>query len=142
MASNSGNPELTWANIIGTIAAAAILAGAGWTLFQTQFNYVEKNTSLVRETLERRDGEINSRVVKIEDELRSRRELFIDQKMFDQYQLRIDNSVKVLTDRLNVLEQTRPTTGELQALSKNANEQITRILERIDRIENNKKLAQ
>ena len=138
MATSSGPPQLTWANIIGSIGAAALVAGAGWTLFQTQFNYADRNTSLVRESQEKRNDEINRRFDKIESELLTRRELFIDKSTFDQYERRIDGATKVLIDRLNVLEQTRPTTGELQALSKNSNDQVTRILDRLDRIENKK----
>ena len=63
-------PQLTWANIVMTIGTAAVLSGAAWTLFQTQFGYIEKDKENIRWQVNQRTTEINSRFDRLLDEMR------------------------------------------------------------------------
>ena len=139
-------PQLTWTNIIITVAAIATISSLGASVIQYQLSGLDQKILKVdRDAVDRdkeakHDREIKDRGFEkkfdtIDSELLRRAELFLTTKEFVEFKARILDRTAVSETRLNVIEQTRPTTGELRGIADNADKQISRILDRLDRIE-------
>lgn len=159
-------PQLTWANIISTLVLGSLLMGAGWTVMLTLLTAERERTSLIntfnekeisrvskyeqekanaladfnkerrdllQQQIDRRESEINRRLVEITGELVARRSEFISIREFSQFQVLISQ----LRDQIKIIEQTRPTTGELQAVGNGNKDQITKLEDRVRSLEDN-----
>jgi hypothetical protein len=139
MAANSNGPSVSWSSVVSTGAFLTLLVGGGWTIFQTQFSSmsaqivenriaVEKATMLVQSQMDRRFGELE----KDSDYLRTNR---VATNEFNQFQGNVAGQIETLRRQLAVIEQTRPTTGELQAANKNSQETANRLDDRVRYLE-------
>jgi len=101
-----------------------IIIGAFWGLafgpVQDKFSDLNRRLSIV----ENADGHFR-------DILDQRRTEFVTQFEFKQFEQRL----LTVEGRLNVLEATRPTTGELQATARNVSDNINKIEDRIKELE-------
>ena len=64
-------PQLTWSNIIATLGFGLVLAGASWTIFQTQFANVEKQLEADRATVSRNLNATNNELIRLGNELKT-----------------------------------------------------------------------
>lgn len=120
----NGPPQLTWANITASILVLSVLAAGAWAITQIQYGHHDKDIKRIEDDITRIDAE-----------LLLRRTQFPTQAEFQQYEKRMDNVISETQARLRSLEQTRPTTGELQGIAKSSDTQINRILDRLDRLD-------
>lgn len=108
---DNGRPQLTWANIIGTLVFLLALVGAGAALVRSQISFVEKEIEDIRSyslrkdseiiaELRRREDEIKKSVEEIRAELAVRRNEFVTQPEFRQYERRIDGQLRAIENRL------------------------------------------
>lgn len=154
------NPSI-WQIVLGGVAVAIATIGsmgtALWAISQTQMaslkELVAAQTSSLNERLKivqdaeastdarlaaelsRRETEIKSQMKAIQDELDIRRREFLNEKEFTQFQGRIIAELSIIKDQLKVLEQTRPTTGELQATNSALRDRIDRLYAQIGSID-------
>lgn len=125
---NPAPPQLTWANIVMTIGTAAVLSGAAWTLFQTQFGYIDKDKENIRWQLNQRTAEINSRFDSILSELRRIDDSHLSRNEFKMWQ---DERTKTV-DRL-IVDQDKVSTKVEQAVRDRASvESLTALQRQID----------
>jgi hypothetical protein len=161
-----GAPTLTWANIISTLAFGAIMIGAFWTVMLTLLAAERERTNLItsfheqeikvaaatekertvliasfnkerfdalQAQIDRREHELNRRIIDITAETAAHRVDFLSVREFSQYKVLIDQ----LRDQIKVIETTRPTTGELQAVAKATTEAADKIEQRVRSLEDN-----
>ena len=132
-------PILSWTTVISTAAFLLAIVGGGWTVFQTQFGslsgQISRNeqqiiagNSLMQAQLDRRFGEMDT-------ELRVMKRERITKSEFDQFSSNIINQIETIRKQLSVLEQTRPTTGELQASSKGSLDTSSKLEDRVRALE-------
>ncbi len=57
-------PQLTWQNIIATLALLVTMAVAGWRLMQTQIDAVTKDIELLRAVTDARIGRLEQDAVR------------------------------------------------------------------------------
>lgn len=139
------------------VASIGVMGGALWAISQTQlaslkelvtsqYDAVDSKLRLVQDSakqvderlaaeLSRRETEIKSQLKVIQDELDRRRHDFLSEKEFTQFQGRIIAELVVIKEQLKVLEQTRPTTGELQATSQALRDRIDKLYIQITSID-------
>jgi hypothetical protein len=129
-------PQLTWPNIVGGLMVAVALAGAGWTLFQSQFSYVDKNITQNKNDSAKNDDTLKREIERINAELLSRRSEFPTMEVFKQLEKLEDERYSDMRIRLNNLEQSRPTTGELSAVAKSNEQLAAKLDERVRSLEN------
>jgi hypothetical protein len=152
---NGGSPQLTWANIISTLVFGAILIGAFWTVMLTLMSSERERNNLISsyhsKEIELLTTARKEREAFIESVNRERRDLLqqqIDRREFEINRRLVDLATeqqKFVTERefvqardqIKVIEQTRPTTGELQAVGNANKDQITKLEERIRSLEEN-----
>jgi polyhydroxyalkanoate synthesis regulator phasin len=150
--SPNGGPAgaLTWANLISLVAVLFVMAAGGWSLFQSQFASVsstialqakaneEAARTLASQLIRSQDGfrteikdlydELKSRIADIHGELRHD---FVSVNEFRQFEARLDSVQK----RLDVIETTRPTTGELSSTATAVGKQVEFVQRQIDLLE-------
>jgi hypothetical protein len=131
----NGDPQLSWGTVISMVGVVAVLFGGSWAVFQTQFGYIEKDKEVIRQELVRSLTGIQSQFKSVSDDFDRRRLLNVEQVEFKQFEARYEKEVADIQQRLSLIEQTRPTTGELRGISENADKQINRILNRLDQLE-------
>lgn len=113
---NNGG-SFSWATIVGLIIVGGIIIGGVWTVVQVQFANQAAN--------------IKSNEIAINNyRLRS-----VSQAEFTQFEKRIDEHLKATDERLLLIEQTRPTAGELKGVADSTKEQIARIIDRLNKID-------
>ncbi len=128
------------------VAVAAVLFGGTWTVFQTQFAYIDRSILAAATVMRERDKALDERTLRLERETKDlrdwadeqfdrRRTLVVQQVEFAQFGARMDDRLRTIEARILLLEQTRPTTSELSGLLKGTNDQLTAFLARIDRLE-------
>jgi hypothetical protein len=136
VSSPNGPPQLTWPNIAAGLLVATALAGAAWTLFQSQFAYVEKSVFQNRNDSIKSDDAIKHEIERINAELLARRSEFPTMELFKQLERLEDERYSDTKSRLNQLEQSRPTTGELAAVAKSNETLAAKLDERVRSLEN------
>lgn len=140
-------PQLTWTNIIITVAAIATISSLGASVIQYQLSGLDQKILKVdrdgvdRDKEAKHDREIKDRGFEkkfdmLDAELRHRSELFLTTKEFVEFKARILDRTGVTETRLNVIEQTRPTAETLKAISNNAETRLDRLEERVRALEN------
>jgi len=132
--------------LISTLAFAVVIAGAGWTLFQTQFvsqseiikqnkEAAERMIGNLRRDLEARDNDLKSEFSFLRNRLITIQNELVHDKDFNQYDRGVRDRLDRLDKQLQALEITRPTTGELQSTARALDSQVNRVEERIRQIE-------
>ncbi len=135
-----------WSVLISAVSLGVVLVAAFWTIVQTQFSYIEKDKEIIRAQLVRADNSFDTRLVKLSDAvdarflvLRGRLEALIDKRLdvneFKQFESRAVSEHETLKRQLLLLEQTRPTTGELSGTSKALEARIQAQEERVRALE-------
>jgi hypothetical protein len=124
---NNG-PQLTWINVITTIAVILTMAGGGWLLMQN---------ALVSENQQRRDSTAALlEQIRINDTAIARlRDSTIQTAEFLEFKKHVYDDIQLMRDQIKVMEATRPTTGELQTANNNSLSQISDLNERVRSLE-------
>lgn len=120
----NGGPQITWVNIIATLALLATVAGGAWLLFQQQFTNIEQQT---RQAV----ADLSSQIRETRTESERLRDRAILRDEHKEFVKRMDDSLVELSKRLQVIETTRPTTGELQSSTQSIKDQISEIKDRL-----------
>lgn len=154
------NPSI-WQIVLGGVAVAIATIGsmgtALWAISQTQMSSLKElvaaQTSSLSERLKivqdaeasndarlgaelsRRETEIKSQMKGIQDELNIRRKEFLNEREFVQFEGRIIAELAIMKDQLRTLEQTRPTTGELQATTTALRDRIDKLYSQVTSID-------
>jgi hypothetical protein len=110
-----------WLMIFAAATLVSVLAGAGWKVFgsqlqalKDQIDRMDKESIQLASTL-RHEQEIREKEVKEQIEKR------VSDSEFKQFEKRSDS----LEAQLNILQATRPTTGELKAEANGLSARIT-----------------
>src|ERR1700720_3446486 len=120
----NGNSGLSWVPIAALVTIIGVLFGGSWTVSQNQFGYVEKDKEILRQQL-----------VKSQSDVQAQFKQVVEQVEFKQFEYRMDAQIAEIQQRIALIEQTRPSAGELKGVADSANQQINRILDRLDRLE-------
>jgi len=99
--------RFSWATLISGCALIFVVVGGGWTLFQTQFNYIDRDKENIRAELGRREAEIKDQLKAIQTELDHRRAEFMYVREFSQFEKRMDSEIDAIKKRLSVIEQQK-----------------------------------
>ncbi len=137
---HNGNGSYNWQTLVSTGTLIAILAGGGWALFQSQLQGLARELEITRvqgrdalaahlHDRERTDAEVANRFQRISDEIVQRR---VPQAQFDEWQHRVLDSTEVMRHRLDVIEATRPTTGESQGVINSLKERVEDMQRKVD----------
>ena len=97
--------------------------------------------------LKEKDGDLDREIGKVQIKqdnfekdvnttLKERNSLFVSQPEHKEYRLRVDDKFADMRGRLFVLEQMRPTTGELKGLVENSKDLANKLDERVRSLEN------
>ncbi len=135
-----------WAALVSSAALFITLAAGGWVLFQTQFNAqyeiikenrnsLERMQSNLRRDLEAADIDLRQELIRIREALVRRRGEFVEESAFRQFSTSIRDRLDRLDKQLQVLEATRPTTGELQSTARALDTQVNRMEDRVRGLE-------
>jgi len=139
---NNGAVSISWQSIVATLALGLTLAAAGWTLFQTQFTAQDRImsdnkashermlTNLRRDT-ESYDSALRAELLFLRNALITQRNEVVTQPEFKQFFQSIQDRLDRVDKQLQLLESTRPTTGELQSTAKSLDSQVNRVEERL-----------
>ena len=111
---------LSWQVTLAALAVVVGLAGSQWGMMQLQFQAVERQILYNKEFALASDALLRERIKVLTDSA-------VDHQMFRAYEKGADAQVKLLVDRLNALEQTRPTTGELKAATDSLRDRIEKL---------------
>lgn len=129
-------------NIWGGLTAVAILFGGSWTVFQTQFSNTAEQQKIIREQLDKRSEQVdqnfkdeNRKLERVDAELLHLHDVYVEQYQFKQFLTGLDKRISIDEERLHDIESTRPTTGELRGIAESADKQISRMQDRLDRLE-------
>ncbi len=136
----NGNGSASWQTFVSVGTLLALLAGGGWALFQSQLQSLSRELDLSRSQSdkalaahlhdrERADNEITERMQRIAVEITQRR---VPQAQFDEWQHRVLDSTEVMRHRLDVIEATRPTTGESQGVINSLKERVEDMQRKVD----------
>src|SRR5580765_7087571 len=101
-----------------------VIVGAFWAL---AFGPIQDKFAMN----EKRDTDLRDEIKRINAELLTRRAEFVSHPEFLQFQQMFDQ----ITNRILTIEQTRPTTGELSAISKGAELSLSQLEQRIRALE-------
>jgi len=128
------------------MAFGVVVAGAGWSLFQTQFSSqaeivkqnkeaAERMISNLRRDLEARDNDLKGEFQFLRNRLITIQNELVHEKDFNQYDRGVRDRIDRLDKQLQALEVTRPTTGELQSTARALDSQVNRVEERVRQLE-------
>lgn len=123
MAARDGGVTLQWSSIAAIGVLMATIIGGSWTLVQSQFNASTAREDLRHSDTNRRLDEFRDGFRRVDREIDRHAGHFIRIEEFRQFQMRLEQMQK----QLSVLESTRPTTGELQAVSRSLEKRIEMI---------------
>ncbi len=135
---SSNGSGVNWGTLIAAVMLAVALVGAFWTIVQTQFGYIEKDKETIRGELVRSLANIQSQFGEGRAALEARRALSVEQVEFKQFEASILRDVATVKQQLLLLEQTRPTTGELQTAARGLEGRIDQQERRLQNLENQK----
>ncbi len=112
-----------------------VVVGAFWALafgpIQDKFGQAEKRDDQMRADMLRIQIELSTEIRRIDSELLLRRDVFVGQPEFKQ----VVNRLETLGNRLQVIESTRPTTGELSAVGSSTKDSLSVLESRIRALE-------
>lgn len=149
-------------DVVIVLALLISIVGAFWTIIQTQFSAAKEREEVFQRAIDaritgnvqnakdlltylqaqidrreadglRRDEQSIKRSDVIQAELDRRRSEFVTTREFIEF----EKLVSAFRDQIKVLETTRPTTGELQAIGNGNRDQITKLEERVRSLEDN-----
>ena len=123
---SNGTPELTWTNIVSTIAVILTMFAGAWLLFQSQF-------ANMKEQFGASDSFLSKRV----DVISERQQSNVSRAEHTEFVKRLDSELAQIRDQLRIIETTRPTTGELQGVGLTTKEQLAEIKDRLRSLEDN-----
>lgn len=143
---NNDSPRIAYGTIISTLGFVASVVYGIWALNQAQLASIERQISSEhtqfsqqfqqnREELARRESEVKSQIANIETDLSRRRQEFVGQDEFRQFRERVLNDVKIIRDRLVLIEQSKPSVGELQAITSALRDRIEKLYNLIEKQE-------
>ena len=131
MASRNGTvPQLTWANIVATIAVILTMFAGAWLLFQSQFANIKEQFSSA-------DSSQVRQIIELRTQLDSHIKNSVLRQEHTEFVKRLDGTLAEIRDQLKILETTRPTTGELQSVGVITKEQLAEIKARVQSLEDN-----
>jgi hypothetical protein len=125
-----GVPQLSWYNIMVTLGVVLTAAAGGWTLFQTQLAGIERQFTAADKILIDRIEAVQKMVERVRDTSIHRDEHIENMK-------RMDGDIAGIQNQLKVIETTRPTTGELQAVATGTARDLAEIKDRLRSLEDN-----
>jgi hypothetical protein len=144
----NGGPQLSYATVISALAFAASVVYGAWALNQSQLANVNAQIDLLRKDTSERASVLAAELTRRESEIKA--SLYILQSRVDripaeyvatqehkEFKERLLEDIGGLRSQLSVLEQTRPTTGELSAVSVFVKDQASRLEERVRQLEQN-----
>ena len=112
--------NVQWSSVAAIGVLMATIVGGSWTLIQSQFNAANQKEDLRHSDVDRRLNELRQSIARVEREIDKEKYDFMRNDTFMQFQQRFDQMQKQLT----IIESTRPTTGELQAVSRSLEKRI------------------
>lgn len=139
MADNNGASQVPMAFIVPLGSMLALAFGGGWALMQSQFANVERSIDATRTQLTanldrtvndnlKLSNSVDVRVTEIHTELLHD---VVRQNEFIQFEQRLDSVLK----RLDIVEATRPTTGELKGTADGLSAQFATLNARVVQLE-------
>ena len=128
--SKGAPPQLTWTNLIITLAVILTAGGGAWSLFQSQFSSIQREFAA-------NVAAINSNIGELDKRIERNRESNIGRVEHTEFVKRMDQELAAINRQISIIESTRPTTGELSAVGTNNKEQLAEIKERIRSLEDN-----
>jgi hypothetical protein len=123
-------PQLTWANIITTIAVILTMFAGAWMLFQSQFANLKEEFSAA-------DASQVRQIADLRKILKDHMDNSVLRPEHTEFVKRLDGEISAMREQLKILETTRPTTGELQGIGLTTKEQLTEIKARVQSLEDN-----
>lgn len=129
----NGKDRNVWGIAGIVITTVTILFGGSWTVFQTQFTNIAEQQKIIRDDLARRSIDVDTNFQRINEQLLHHRDVYVEQYEYKAFNAALQKRLDIDEQRLSLIEQTRPTTGELRGIADNADKQISRILDRLDR---------
>lgn len=91
MATERNGPQLTWANVIGTFMAVAVITGGAVAYVRDQISALKDDIALLRSTAGERDKTAERRLDKIDAELIARNEKFPTIIHFNEFKKTMDD---------------------------------------------------
>ncbi len=149
-APNSNSNALSLPVVIAALSLLFVLIGgigtAIWAVSQSQLNSLtdkvkenkdsfERNDEAIRRMVERRIADLTAELAFQRTRIIDGRKEVFGQDEFKQFEVRVSSELDVIRKQLAVLEQTRPTTGELQAASRNSQDTATKLEDRVRALE-------
>jgi len=126
---------VTWYNIMVTLGVLITAGGGGWTLLQSQLASIDRQIDTTTRSFSKRLDELQREEERIRNESIHRNES-------NEFTKRMDHEVSTINERIKIIEATRPTVGELQAIGTSTTRELLEIKERIKSLEENlRKLA-
>jgi hypothetical protein len=130
---------VSWTTVISAGAFMAVLIGGGWTVFQTQFSsqaaQINENKQLIEQSVRLLQAQIDRRVGELERRDDALTAKALTQAEFKQFEANVLAQIEGLRRQIAILEQTRPTTGELQAANRSSQDTAARLEERVRSLE-------
>jgi hypothetical protein len=147
-AEKDSNPHISYATIISALAFAASVVYGAWALNQSQLANINAQIELLRKEtsdkaavlaaeLARRENEIKISLANMQSKIDRGPNEFVPVQEQREFRDRVLDDIRGVRAQLNVLEQTRPTTGELSAVSLYVKDQTARLEERVRQLEQN-----
>ena len=124
MVERQASDAFNWPTLIAATTLGLALVGGFWMVVQTQFTYIEQDKRIIRQDLERAQSLVQ---VQLKD--------VVQRNEFAQFEARILADLDTIKKQLQLLEQTRPTTGELSGTAKALEARITGQEERVRGLE-------
>lgn len=145
---NGSGVKMPLRDIIIVLALAVSIGGGFWSVVQTQFNAQKEREDLIASYSEKIGKIVTSQAKERDDELQQQLDRRIPELerivlyLRDQLERTRENYTPLrellhIEQEIKVIEQTRPTTGELQAIGNGNREQITKLEERVRSLEDN-----
>lgn len=134
MTDDAGGTRITWTAIVMTTALLLTAASGAWVLFQSQFANMEKQSTAANQNVDRRIDENTENIDAI-------RHAAISREEHVEFVKRLDHEIGTINDRIRIIEQTRPTTGELASIVQSNKEQQQEVKERVRSLEDNLRRA-
>jgi hypothetical protein len=125
-------PEFSWSAIVGLFIVLSILGA----VVQIQLNGITKAMDNDRADTLRRDVEIKNDIKTINERLLERDRVFVTNDVFKQREHAINDVLNLLQQRMTLVEQSRPTTGELKATTEGFSKHLNAVDERLNALTN------
>ena len=116
-----------WQVLIGIVTGSILLGSLTWTILQNELATLKDETTLLRHQLELNRSEYLQAFMNIRETQQRRSGEFVHVDANHQFEKAIDYQLQTLAHRLEVLEQTRPTTGELKSVQESTTARIDKL---------------